>query len=311
MACYDGIIGINGLCDNKQYKVLLDEVGISLYKASKIADERHITGRSLIEKKITQAWKETFKDFRFNGFSANKILSVVDVGDVTTTVISPIAEERGIKLSQYVGCSKLSRIFISSIYVHVKTGGETSLILKKNGVEIFRQEFIAENESVAEIAYNDFVEDGTDVLIDLTNISVYDTTTSLSCDCKSHLLKVEGDGAGLTLTAQLRCDTTAYLCQFVDILAEAVKYKAAALIYKEVWDSSRLNDIVCIEKETCIEKMAWLDSTYNLLKYDPSTEASYKPSGMYQQELKKISIPAPKCKCCMECKSDSYNMVKP
>lgn len=309
--CYDGIIGINGLCEGTNYKILLDELGVSLFKASKIADERYITGKKLIESKIRQAWTDTFKDIAFNGFEANKILSVVEVGEVKENIISPESGYFSLKLSQYKGCSKLSRIYISSIYIHTKVGGDTSLILKRNGNELFRQDFTAQDETIAEIAFNDYVEDGTEVLIDRTNITVYDTTTATSCDCQSHLLKIEGEGNGLTLDVQVRCDKTAYLCQFVDKIADAVKYKATAMILHEVYNSTRFNDIVNIERENAIEKMAWLDSTYNLLRYDPGTNSNYKPQGMYQKEINKLNIPAPKCKCCMECKSDGYNMVLP
>ena len=309
--CYSGIIGINGLCENKTYKVVLDSLGISLFKASKIADERYITGKRLIEEKINEAWKDTFKDITFNGFEANKILSVVEVGEAKENILPPNAGYFGLKLSQFQGCSKLSRIYISNIYIHTKVGGETSIILKRNGQELFRQDFTAQDETIAEIAFNDYVDDITEILIDRTNISVYDTTISTSCDCQSHLLKVDGDGNGLTLDVQIRCDKTAYLCQFVDKIADAVKYKATAMILHEVYSSTRFNDVINIERENAIEKMAWLDSTYNLLKYDPGTDSSYRPQGMYQKELKKINIPTPKCKCCMYCKSDGYNMVLP
>lgn len=43
------IISIRGLCSNDTAKYYLDDIGISLLSASKIADERYGLGRKMIE----------------------------------------------------------------------------------------------------------------------------------------------------------------------------------------------------------------------------------------------------------------------
>ena len=82
MNCIKDIISIRGLCSNDTAKYYLDDIGISLLSASKIADERYVSGRKMIETKINQAWEMAFNDITFDGFISNKILLDSDVGDV-------------------------------------------------------------------------------------------------------------------------------------------------------------------------------------------------------------------------------------
>ena len=70
-ACRD-VIGVKGLCD-KNYPYNLDSLGISLQKASKLADSSSMTGKRLIEESIEFAWQQTMKDLRIDGFMVNGI----------------------------------------------------------------------------------------------------------------------------------------------------------------------------------------------------------------------------------------------
>ena len=302
MNCIKDSISIRGLCSNDTAKYYLDDIGISLLSASKIADERYGSGRKMIETKINQAWEMAFNDITFDGFISNKILLDSDVGDVSDNTVS-IVGTNNLKLSLSDKCKPLSRIFINKIIVNVASGGTT--IIKLNGSEMYNATTL--DNDIITISINDYIPDNSIISIggDFIPYSVIN-------DSGSNLFSINNSELfGITIQLQIRCDNREYLCRFADKIAVAVQYKASALIWKEVMDSNRFNDFLSIKKDVAVAQMAWLDSDYNLLKYDPATESTYSPKGMYQKELKKLNIPVPNCPCCMECGGDRYTMVLP
>lgn len=314
--CYENIISIRGLCQQDNAMYYLDDIGISLLMAAKTADEKYGTGKKLIEAKIKQAWRDAFNDITFHGLEANKVLNDVTAGSISVASVAPFDAFRGVKFTMDKDCI-LSRFFLHKVTLSVKIGGATKIVLRDSGIEYEIYNGTIGNDEIIEVVTNRYMSDSFQILADNKEIEVYSSLPNITCNCRDRLhFTINGTSYtselyGITADIQVRCDKDKYLCKFVDKIGQAVLYKAAALIWKDVNDSSRLNDYLVIKKEDAIAEMAWLDSTYNLLKYDPAVENNYTPKGMYQKELEKLNIPVPKCPCCMECKSDGYTMVLP
>jgi hypothetical protein len=74
MACYDNLVTVRNLCDSATNTLFyLDDLGISLKGAAAVADERNVTGRQLIERKIAQAWEQVYSDISFDGYKAGSM----------------------------------------------------------------------------------------------------------------------------------------------------------------------------------------------------------------------------------------------
>jgi len=300
MACTDNIVSIRGLCDTTPALYYLDDVGISLVTAAKIADERYANGRQLVQRMIDLAWDDTFQDILIDGFQANKILNADTIG-VYTTDTETATGYQGMTFTLSDDCPLL-RFYLASVKLKVSVGGVTVIRLISGGVTTTLYSDTPANDELVTVYYNDFVEDGWQIQVLMTNITVYTSTnTTTDCDCTGAYYTTTGDTYGMQIAMQVKCDKENYLCQFVRPIGKAVLYKAAAKIYKEVLDSMRFNDVLNIKKENAIRELAWLDSTYNLIKYDPSFDNKHYAIGMYQHELAKISIPVPNCPCCLEC----------
>lgn len=316
--CYDGIISIRGLCSTENAKIYLDEYGISLFTAASAADEKYATGRRLIEAKIKQAWEQVYRDVQFAGLEVNKILNEVIVGKVGDNELTGVTGFKGQKYTLNKYC-KLSRFYLYKVSVAFKTGGATSVKLVQNGVDTVIYTGTPANDDTVEIVVNDFVEDGFKIMVDTTDATVYSGTNhitnlhfeALKFSVESTDGTLKGQNFGIVAELQVRCSKDNYLCRFNDLLAPAAAYKAAAMFWKEIKDSNRFNDLLEIKKDDAVAEMAWLDSSYNLLQYDPAVDRTYAPKGMYQKELDKINIPVPACSCCLECNKDRYEMVLP
>lgn len=64
--CLD-IVGINIPCEEDPTKIyLLDDLGLSLAKSAEIADERYITGRNMVQRKIEHAKKDVISHLTRN-----------------------------------------------------------------------------------------------------------------------------------------------------------------------------------------------------------------------------------------------------
>lgn len=317
MNCFEGKISIRGLCDEDEAMFYLDDIGIGLYMASKISDEKYISGKNLIKKKIEQAWNDTLNDIDIKGFKFNKTLSDVEVGLNSENTLDVV----GFKGQSYTKdkLCNLTKFYINTISINLDSGGASTVKIIENGIE--------------EVLFDGILLDGINlitvnrkfdnfqILYDTTNVVPYSGSNyindSSDCGCGGRrFFNVVGvdstsQSYGLIVELQVRCDLEKYLCKFIDKIASAVRYKAGALIWKEVFDSNRFNDLVNLKREDAITQMAWMDSNFNLLKFDPATETNYQPKGMYQQELKKVNIPLPKCNCCMECSGDKYLISLP
>lgn len=315
MACYDGLISIKGLCTETTNTLFwLDDIGISLVMAAHTASGSYTTGKNLIERKIEQGWRETFNDIQFKGMNANKILNEDTVGVNSEDTLAAFTGFKGMSFELYEGCS-LARFYISKITLSVVTGGATSIKLTQGTTVTTIYTGTPTDNTEVEVILNQYVDDFS-VTVDGTSIAVLSGSISSECCNGSKYYTATSTGTagqnyGLQVEMQVRCDKDRHTCKFVDKIASAARYKIGGLIWKEVRDSNAFNDLLNIKKADAITMAAWMDSSFNLLKYDPAAETTYQPKGMYQQEMKNLNIPVPKCKCCLECAGDSYRISLP
>lgn len=298
--CYDNLIGIRGLCDEDTAMYYLDDYDMSLLIASKVVDERYITGRKLIQSKINQAWKTVFSEFQFIGFKTNTIIE-----ELLFKYDAESGSDGNSATLSMSDTNVLASLFVEKITLKVKKGGTTNIILNENGAEtlLFSGEVNDDTDVVVDLRR--YVSDSFSVSYDNTEIEVYSGVISSYC-CRKEIINNNKYSNGFEIALQLRCNLEKYLCKYVDLLAIAVVYKALALIWNEVYNSNRLNNVVNLKREDAITKMAFYDSTFNLLKYDIQASVNYNPKGMYQMEIERLSIPAPRCNKCLNHKSDKY-----
>lgn len=315
MACYDDLISIKGLCEESTNTLFwLDDIGISLNMLANTASDSFTTGKVLFNRKIEQGWRDVFNDIQFKGVNANKILNEDTVGDNSEDTLAAFTGFKGMSFELYDGCG-LARFYVSKITLSVVTGGATSIKLTQGSTVETIYTGTPTNNSEVEVTLNRYVDDFS-ITVDGTSITVLSGDISTDCCDGSKYYTVASTGTagqnyGLVVEMQVRCDKDRHTCKFVDKIADAARYKIGGLIWKEVKDSNAFNDLLNIKKADAVMMMAWMDSTYNLLKYDPSTDVTYSPKGMYQQAMKNLNIPVPKCKCCLECTGDSYRISLP
>lgn len=305
MACTDNIVSIRGLCDDTPALYYLDDIGIGLTTVAKSTDEKYANGKQLVRRMIELAWDDVYQDILIDGFQANKVLNADTVG-VYTTDTEAGTGYKGLTFTLQNNDCQLLRFYLASVTLKVATGGHTIIQVISDGVTTQLYNGTPGNDVIITKYFNDWVADGFQVQVLMDNITVYTSTaTTTDCDCESSYYSYTGDTSGLQIAMQVRCDKEEYLCQFVRQIGKAVLYKAGARIWKEIKDSNRFNDLVNVKKEDAVVQMCWLDSTYNLLKYDPNFEAKHYAKGMYQLELEKIKIPVPDCLCCLECEENN------
>ena len=271
--------------------------------ASKTADERYVSGKRLIETKIGQAWRSLFKDITFDGMKVNSIIEEFNFrGSENATT-----ENDGVSFLLAEGCD-LAMIFVSRIILDVETGGTAVVKINNDGVisNIFSGTLESNSQMIIDL--NQFVADDFRLYIESEDVVL------ISKKVNRHNGFIQANSEvtnGFNVEMQLRCTTEKYLCKYADLLCIAVVYKALALIWNEVRDTNRLNNLVNLKREDAVTKMAFYDSTFNLLKYDITASVNYAPKGLYQLELEKLNIPTPNCRCCLSCKSDSYIISLP
>lgn len=313
MKCYDDLIGVRGLCDDKVYKYYLDDYGIGLKQLTKTSDDKFISGKKLFETKLEQAWTSVFSDVQINGLKSNKILSTSTIGKITNDEFA-FTGLQGIEFNA-LEC-ELTSFYLKRIKLYIKQGGETQIVIRVDGVDTVIYDDVVASDSVILLNYNDYIKSDFSILVLGDNITVYDGTTSYTCDCKRNYYTVSPTkNYGLVVDLQVRCNPYEYLCNYVDLLAIPAIYKLMALLWKESLDSNRFNDFLNIKlgenKENAITNLAWLDNTYNLLKYDIQATKFNTEKGMYQIELEKVNIPIPDCPCCLECNGTHYKLSIP
>ena len=298
---------MRGLCISEKENITpqfyLDDYGIGLLQLSKTADDKYISASRLFQTKLNQAWECVFKDIKFDGYTANKILNNVTVGNINAS--SSLLGEVEFVLNK---CD-LTSFFIRKIKACVLTGGTLSIDIIQDGTTTNLYNGTPDDNSVVELLINDYSG----------NFQIVTSGTATMCggeltNTSSANYYVDGAFNGLIIDIQVRCNQYNYLCDYLDLLVPAVMYKLSALIWKESMDSNRFNNFLNIKlgdnNDNAVTQLAWLDSEYNLLKYDPNA-INKSQLGMYQLELEKINIPTPSCKCCMECTGTNFKYLIP
>lgn len=279
-ACRD-VIGVKGLCD-KNYPYNLDSLGISLQKASKLADSSSMTGKRLIEESIEFAWQQTMKDLRIDGFMVNGIRKTYQNKFTDLTV------NEGVYTQTFTRGCDIEAFFFNWIKLTVNGDLNIKFSIFKDGIE--------------QVLFNDDVSD--------ENIKINIDNSIFADEIEFKLIAI-GDGTltqtddlnAFTFQGHLSCNEQLFYCKFWEYLVQAVMYKATAVILNANLFSDRYNDIVIYQKDNIAIRIAQLDSSYNLL----NGENKLASKSLYQQEIENINlklkevVKRSKCTCCFEC----------
>ena len=282
-ACRD-VIGVKGLCD-KNYPYNLDSLGISLQKASKLADSSSMTGKRLIEESIEFAWQQTMKDLRIDGFMVNGIRKTYQ-NKFTENTLS-----EGIYTLTFKRDCDIEKFFFSYIRFSVIGTLNVKLSVFKDGVEqvLFNDDVVDEDKPISiNFTYGELIADK----VEFKLIAIGDG-----------LLVANSDNLPFEYLGNKSCSEQLFYCKFWEYLVQAVMYKATAVILNANLFSDRYNDIVIYQKDNIAIRIAQLDSSYNLL----NGENRLASKSLYQQEIENINlklkevVKRSKCTCCFEC----------
>lgn len=323
MACYDNLVTVRGLCDTATNSLYyLDDLGISLKGAAAVADERNITGRQLIERKIAQAWEEIYSNISFDGYKAGSIVWGGEVGSNTTDggYEATGGGFKGFTFTIYDNCP-LAMFYLHKVTVCYEDSSpaDTLQVRLIDGDSEYLYNAAAPEGGTTEILVNRWIDSQSfQILVNTDDLPVCVGTAStpLCSPCNEYMTFSADDGKnwGLKVDMSLMCKPDRHLCRYNGILAKAAWYKAAALIYKEFLMSTRINDYLTIKagenNQEVLTQMAWLDSDINLFNFDAEGRKSY-PDGMFQKEMAKIKVPLPPCTCCIECRGNGYSISIP
>lgn len=304
--CINKYIGVKGLCSSLQDGMLLtDYEGISLKTLAKGADESYANGKQLFDDMLAYAWHLVVSDYKFGNF---KNIQLKNISQPETTfgksanniAPSPLSGFWDISFEKKHYCD-INKLHLISFALHVYVGGQTTI--KLNDEEVFTG--ILDSESIYEIPIDKDI-DIIKISIDMTNIKLYEAAYNNDF--------IVSQNAGIQLKYYVKCSIEKYLCTYAEILKTAVFYKFMALLWQSIANSSRINDFIEYKKGKdnidAIYKAALYDSTFNEMKNEPSA-VNKGVKGRYQIEMEKLagSIPAPKCKCCLECQGDKIITV--
>ena len=308
--CFKNIVGIKGLCDVENYKFWLDDIGISFVSAVKTVDSKFNTGANLVNRKIEQAWNEVFKDLTVQGFNFNKVLcesELVGNGDIEVLT----NDTKVIIVSKSI--DRMTSVTFNN--VQFSGAGQYTLTIS-DGIESFT--YTGEDSRLT--IGNKFF--GKRIIVSITYLSANNRTIKSEDSCCNNTcnLSIDSDNNtyGLSFSAQEVCDFENYFCKYVNIIGDAVLYKAGALILKELVDSDRINDFKIVKEQDLWTRISYLDSSLNLYAYQnqviqSSTSTVEVKDGRYQIELARLNkiLPKPKDKYCLTCVGSSYQITLP
>lgn len=279
-ACRDSI-GIKGVCSDT-YAYYLDSLGISLKKASGLADSATQTGKNLVEESVDAAWGMVFGDLKIKGFSVQGLTRKLNNTLGTDLVTSG---SYSVELSR--GC-EFEQIWINKIKLKVSGFLHLSATITHDGQTLSLINDDAEDETVTITIDRAFNAD---------SITITLTATGAGLLYSSGGSPIEYDG-------YIECSERLFYCRYHNYLVQAVMYKAAALILNNSIFSDRYNDIIAYSKSEIAVRISQLDSSLNLL----NSENRINKSGLYQQEIIKINEKLKAiidsgchCGCCFEC----------
>lgn len=283
MGCLNNLIGIQSGCDSVVSESGLnisDLPGMSIKLADSIITNEDVSGKKLIEEKISFAQKYLIADIRnfLQGkFKLNSILSAETAGiykDDNETVAAIAGRLRGIRIqvNEYnytetqisrIGI-KLTEEITDSIFIYDLT----------SGILLDEIEFTSVADQVVYIDVNKKYKSNNQrqslfVCIDASLSDQYDTFSGQrgcsSCN-KSNLVSWNTSGyiavasqktdsnfiassstGGLTVDYNVSCDLERFICSMSQSIAWPLLYKAGAEILKELKYSHNLNSVVLID----------------------------------------------------------------
>ena len=298
MACWTNFIGVYN-CD-KEYRVYLDDYGLSLKDLAKIADEKHANGQKLLESFINIAWQKVFNDVKIKGYDFNKILEdlSLEVNITNPTVISGGIHDVKFKLGK---CCKTVSYYLNSIKPNIKTDGLLKIsVIDDNSTTLFFDGATNGNET---IVVNRWMDGDFILRVDLTQAGSATLNSSIFnqniCDCSCAMYEIDQYANGLDVSVQIRCDKSKHLCKYVDILAPAVINHILGQFWFKVHTSNRANDHKIFKDVDALSQMAFYNSEYlAMVQFESKTVVK---EGQYQIEMNSLNLPLPKCNCCLEC----------
>ncbi len=307
MKCFDDLVGMRSVCGGSDMIYDIADLGISLKSAAKAVDSKWVSGSDMVKAKIRQAWRETLNDVTLRGWEYRKVICEKTIGARSYNTTTLLAGNGQIKLKRHGSTRNETVMYISAIQVNA-TGNYTLTITDTDGASFT---YTGADSMVNVRTY--FT--GKEVTIGIAYASVESGmlgTISNSCSCADCDVYVTGAANyGLTFDIQEVCNADLFLCRYSTIIAEAVWYKAGALILKEIMDTDRVNDFTIMKEANIGMSISILDSTYNFSAYEGT--ATVVKDGKYQTALKRINqqVAAPKKSCCVECSGGSYQIALP
>lgn len=263
-------IGVEGLCSDYEHN--LNAYGISLNKASKIADSAFVTGKNLVETMIDKAWNDVFSDISIDGFKLKGITKSINSFFLQSTTTQ----------------NSFSYTFDVCNYESIK--------LKKLSIKVI-------GTLDVNLSINNYNTVGTytDETIDISNVLLFDESVIITLITNGTGSLLFSDlGYPFEISLEKFCNEKRFFCQYSDWLVEAVKIKASALILNNAIFSDRYNDFILYNSENISLRVGQLDSSLVVLEN--------QKKGLYQLEIQKINkklddiIKYNKCKdCCFEC----------
>lgn len=301
--CYEYIVGIKGLCDDKSPLYYVDDFGISLKTASQLTDARYKNGTEMFNRKLKLAWQSLIQDVIIKGYKHDHIMQSFTVSNEGTETLT--GGTKTVIIGFTDNC-ELTGTYINKVVVNVDTGGATTITI--NG-----DEFAATLVSGLNTIYiNKTYDKQVSISIDLSAITVNSGKSVITSNANTACIQSNGESYGMAIVGDYRCNIESYLCRFPDKIGLALAYKTTALLYKEMMLSTSLADIIFVkEKDSIMTEIASLDSDENLFQYDDKVFASGTAkiaSGKYQKQIEIINrqLPIPKCLCCLHAVKSQY-----
>lgn len=279
MKCKD-VIGVRGVCD-KTYPYYLDSMGISLAKASKLADSTHVTGKNLVDEAVEFGWEQVFKDLRIDGFSVNGVRSIFksDFADTVSSV--------GTYTTSISRNCDIEQIFLNSLKIEAVGNINAKLSIIYDGTET--------------VFYDDVLDDEV-LTVNIDGQFNTDEITFKLVSSGTGTLRNVGDGV-IYYDAYTMCSEQLFFCKYWNYLVQAVMIQSTVYILNSTLFSDRYNDFSVYKHGEIEVRISQLDSNYNLL--NPENRINKK--GLYQIEIERIDeklkqiVKQSYCTCCFEC----------
>lgn len=309
-ACRD-VIGVKGICDTV-YPYNLDTLGISLNKASALADSSKVTGKMLVDESVNFAWQQVFSDLKIDGFK------VAGVTQTYSQVFSETQVDSGAYNITLLRACDIERFFLNNLSIKVIGTLHTLFTIIYNGTtqtlysgDVTDESLIVniDNEIVTDKIVINLVTTGTGKLVTVIDNIPYNN---------GYFIPISIGASPINYSGYLECSEKLFFCKYWNYLVTAVMYKAAAVILNSSLFNDRYNDIIAYKKDDIALRIAQLDSTLNLLNPDrrintksiiqqSNTGATTQSAGLYQSEIEKLNLRLKdiakhqRCTCCFNC----------